>query len=140
MRLLAVVIVLAGLVACKPATAVVPPGPNSPQTQVANIDKTLADAVNAAVKTTIALRDQGKVSQANTVVIENWCKAVATADDAIATELGSTDTWAVQKQKILLMVVNQAVPLATANLDPSLAAALNGVANLISQIQQQVSQ
>jgi len=40
--------------------------PNSPQTTVALTVKTVADADLAGVKTVIALRDAGKLSQANT--------------------------------------------------------------------------
>ena len=60
-----------GLVGCgNPSANTVAP-PNSPQSTVALTVKTVADADLAGVKTVIALRDQGKLSQANTTTIEN---------------------------------------------------------------------
>jgi hypothetical protein len=121
-------------------TSATTPAPvNSPQTQVLNIDKTLADAINAAVKAAIILRDQGKLSQANTTLIENWAKAAAILDDQIATELGSADTWAVQKTKILAMLPGFKIPVVS-GLDPTLQADLVGITAIVAQIQGQVTQ
>lgn len=117
-----------------------PAPPNSPQALVLNADKTLADANNAAVKLVIALRDQGKVSQATTSVIESWCASVAMLDDSIATELGSADTWAAQKQKILLLLAGFALPPVIGNLDPTLQSDLAVIGSLLTQIQGQVNQ
>ena len=83
MRLTAVFVLalfLAGCGASTPTTPVTPVPPNSPQTQALNVDKTLADAISAAVNTAISLRNAGKISQADTATIENWAKSAAILD------------------------------------------------------------
>lgn len=126
------------LYGCGTPTASTPAPPNSAQTQVLNIDKTLADAINAAVKLSITLRDQGKLSQANNLIIQNWAKSAVKLDDDIATELGSADPWSVQKTKILAMLPGLKVP-AVSGLDATMQANLAAVTTIIAQIQAQVS-
>ena len=119
-------------------SATTPAPPNSPQAAVLNITKTLADATNTAEKLSVALRNAGTLSAANNLIIRNWCGAVAKLDDAIATEIGSTDTWAVQKQKILLLVAGFAIPKVVGVIGPGLAGDLASVGALIVSIQTQV--
>jgi hypothetical protein len=111
--------------------------PNSPQTQALNITKTLADSINAAVKAGIALRDQGKLTQANNLVIQNWARSAVALDEQIATELGSADPWSIQKTKILAMLPGMKVPTIS-GLDASMAANLTAITALIAQIQGQL--
>ena len=140
MRTLAATLLCSFLLACgNPSTAVTPAPPNSAQTAVANINKTLADADNTAVKLAIALRNAGTLTQANTAVIETWCKSVQVLDDAIATELGSADVWATQKQKILLLVAGFAGPKIIGAIDPGLSGDLAAVSTLLTSIQAQVT-
>jgi len=120
-----------------PTTATTPAPPNSPQTQALNITKTIADSINAAVKTAISLRDSGKLSQANTTAIENWAKSAAVLDDTIATELGSADPWTLQKQKILVMIPAFNIP-GSSTMDATIQASLKAVSTLIMQLQAQV--
>ena len=129
------------LLACgNPPSATTPAPPNSPQAAVLNITKTLADATNTAEKLSVALRNAGTLSAANNLIIRNWCGAVAKLDDAIATEIGSTDTWAVQKQRILLLLAGFAAPKIIGAIDPGLTSDLAVVATWISAIQMQVAQ
>jgi len=111
--------------------------PNSPQTQALNITKTLADSINAAVKAGIALRDVGKLTQANNLVIQNWARSAVALDEQIATELGSADPWSIQKTKILAMLPGMKVPTIS-GLDASMAANLTAITALIAQIQGQL--
>lgn len=128
-----------GLVGCGNPSATTPAPPNSPQTQVLNIDKTLADAINGAVRASIVLRDQGKMSQANVTLIQAWAKSAVAVDDAIATELASSDPWSVQKTKILALLPGMKVPTVS-GLDPTIQADLVAITAIIAQIQAQVSQ
>ncbi len=128
-----------GLCACGTPTASTPAPPNSSQTQVLNIDKTLADAINATVKLTITLRDQGKLSQANVTLIQSWAKTAVAVDDQIATELASSDTWTVQKAKILQMITTIKIP-SISGLDPAAQNSLLAAQAIIEQIRMQVSQ
>ena len=136
---LALALILVGCGASTPTTPAVPVPPNSPQTQVLNITKTLADSINAAVKTAISLRDSGKIDQATTLTIENWAKSAAVLDDTIATELGSADPWPLQKQKILVILPAFRIP-GTSYVNTTLQAALTAVGTILSQLQVQVAQ
>ncbi len=138
MRLVCASLALLLLVGCgNPPQASTPTPPNSPQTQVLNIDKTLADSINGAVKASISLRDQGKMTQANVTLIQGWAKSAVAVDDAIATELSSADPWATQKTKILAMLPSLKVP-AVSGLDPTIQADFVAITAIIAQIQAQV--
>ena len=106
MRTLAATFSLFFPLACRnPGTAVTPaPPPNSRADGSREYKQDAGGRGPSAVKLAIALRNAGTLTQANTAVIETWCKSVQVLDDAIATELGSADAWATQKQKILLLV------------------------------------
>lgn len=142
MRKLVLALVLSlGAVAttsCGTATATTPvPVQNSPQTQVHNINKTFADSVNAAVKTAIAMRDQGKLSQAVTQQIEDWSVAASLVSDKVEMELTSSDTWAVQKQKILLALTGLQIPN-PGNVESTVQVALTTVGTVLVQFQMEV--
>ena len=137
--LLCSVLLINGCSSSTPVAPTIPIPPNSPQTQAVNITKTLADSINAAVNTAISLRGSGKLSAANTTLIENWASSAAKLDDSIATELSSSDTWAVQEQKILVLIPTFKIP-GTSTLDVSMQAAISAVSALLNQLQAQVSQ
>jgi len=120
-----------------PVTVGTPAPVNSPQTQVLNVTKTLADSINAAVKTAIALQGQGTISVADTQTVVTWAKASAILDDQIATELGSADAWTLQKKKIVASLAGFKLPQVTSN--PTLQLALQQVLVLVQQIQLQVT-
>lgn len=127
------------LVSCgNPATPSVPPPPNSAQTQVLNVTKTLHDAVDAAVRTAISLRDNKVISAADTRTVENWALSVLDLNDKMLAELGSSDSWTVQKQKLVTFLVGFKLPVVTSN--QTLQADLNAIQVIIQQIQGQVFQ
>ena len=120
------------------ATAPVTPAPpNSPQTQALNVCKTITDSISAAVNTTIQLRNAGKVSQADTTIIENWAKSAYALDDSITAELTSADAWAIQKQKVLLMLPLFKIP-GTSTADTTIQAALAAVTTTVALLKGQV--
>jgi purine nucleoside permease len=122
------------------ATApVTPVPPNSAQTQVFNVNKTIADSIHGAVTASITLRDQGKISQATLAQVEAWAKAAVPVCDQIDSEIGSSDAWATQRVKILALLPQFKVP-AIAGIDPSIQTLLSNVTTLIAQIQAQVTQ
>lgn len=116
-----------------PPTATTPAPPNSAQTQLLNVTKTLADAINASVRTAISLRNSNQISAADTLAVENWAKAAATLDDQIAAEIGSADPWAVQKQKILLLLPGFQLPI-TGTTNATLQASLVAVSQTVALI------
>ncbi len=134
---LALLIVL--LVSCVTPTTSTPPGPNSPQTSVALAVNTIADADQAAVKTVIALRDQGKLSQANTTTIENWLAFVATTDKQIAAILQKAEPWDQQKREIFVLLATVTAPAVVATVDPGAQTAIAQILTLIAQLKVQVA-
>ena len=130
---------LAGLYGCgNPPTATTPAPPNSPQSTVALTVKTVADADLAGVKTVIALRDAGKLSQANTTTIENWLAFVANTDKQISTVLANGQPWAQQKTAILTLLGTVTAPNIAGAIDPGAQAVIAQILTLVNQIRVQV--
>jgi len=118
--------------------AAVDPLANSPQTTVAQLNKTVADANLAGVKTVIALRDQGKLSQPNTVTIQNWLAFVATTNKSIGTILVKPESWSQQKAEILSLLATVTAPTLAGNIDPGAQVVVTQIMTLINQIREQV--
>lgn len=122
-----------------PATTTTPAPPNSPQITVAQTVKTVADADQAAVKTVISLRDQGKLSQANTVTIENWLALVANTDKSIGLILAKPESWASQKVEIYALLATVTAPTIVTTIDPGAQAVITQVVTLLNVIKSQVA-
>jgi hypothetical protein len=129
-----------GLLACgNPPTATTPAPPNSPQSTVALTVKTIADSDLAGIKAVIALRDQGKLSQANTTTIENWLGFVANADKQVSAILAKNEPWAQQKAEILALLGTVTAPnLASPIDDPGAQVVVAQILTLVNQIRAQV--
>lgn len=136
LMLLASTTILQSCASRVPVAPGIPLPPNSPQTQVLNVTKTLHDAVDAAVRTAISLRDNKTISPADARNVENWSLSVLDLNDKMLNELGSNDSWQVQKQKLLLSLAGFKLPAVTSN--QVLQSALNSVQAIIQQIQGQV--
>jgi len=129
-----------GLCGCGTPTATTPsPVSNSPQSTVELTVKTVADSAQAGVKTVIALRDQGKLSQANTTTIENWLGFVATTDKQISAILAKNETWAMQKTEILMLLGTVTAPTLATTVDPGAQAVVAQILTLVNQIKVQVT-
>ncbi len=141
MKTLAILAFVLILASCGTPTATTPApvAPNSPQTTVALTVKTVADSASAGVKTVIALRDQGKLSQANTVTIENWLGFVATTDKQITAILAKSETWAQQKSEILTLLGTVTAPSIVNTIDPAAQVVVAQVMTLVAQIKTQVA-
>jgi hypothetical protein len=138
-RYIASVVLALALVGCgNPSANTPPPIQNSPQSTVALSVKTVADADLAGVKTVIALRDAGKLSQANTTTIENWLGFVATADKQISLILAKPEPWAQQKAEILTQLALVTAPTLTGAIDPGAQAVVAQIMTLVNQIKAQV--
>ena len=140
MKTLITLVITLGLVGCGTPTANTPTPPNSPQTTVALTVKTVADSASAGVQTVIALRDQGKLSPANTTVIENWLGFVATTDKQITAILANGQSWANQKTQILTLLSTVTAPAIATVIDPGAQVVISQVTTLINQIKTQVVQ
>lgn len=112
--------------------------PNSPQTTVALTIQFVADSTQSGVKTVIALRDQGKLSQANTTIIENWLGLVAQTDKQISAILAKPEDWTTQKREIFLALTGVQAPLGPIGIDPGAQAVIAQIMTLINQIRAQV--
>ncbi len=120
-----------------PTSATTPNPPNSPQVQAHNINKALADSINALVKTAISMRDQGKLSSGNTKQIEDWSVSATLVSDKIEMEITSTDPWPVMKQKIVLLLTGFQIPNPSPT-ESTVQAALAAVKTVLTQLQAQV--
>lgn len=140
-RPLVLAIALCGLLelGCAPQNSnpAVPLSPTAQQ-QILNADKLLADAVNGAVKAVIALRDQGKVSQADTTFVETYCAVAAKFSDSLDTIVTSSDPWSVQRSKIISLVQTTAFPLVASNVSSGAAALIVQIGVVFNQIKGQV--
>ena len=112
-RLRAMCLVLACLlVGCavkNPATV----APISPQQSVMMADHLLAVAANTALKTAIALRDDGKLDPADAAVVRTYAVAAAALADQIATIDSSGEPWPVIRQRVLAAIQAAVFPLLT---------------------------
>ena len=138
MRLAIVLAVALTLGGCASTTAVTPAPPNSPQTTVALSVKTVADAATSALQTVNGLRDQGKLSQANTVTIQNWIGVVFTTDKQITAILANGQPWASQKTAILTQLATVTAPAIATTIDPGAQSAIAQVMTLVNQVKAQV--
>lgn len=127
------------LVSCAKATTSTPTPPNSPQTTVAQINNTVADADQAGVKTVIALRDAGKLSQANTATIETYLALVATTNKSIGLILAKPEPWTAQRAEILTLLATVTAPTIATAIDPGASAVIAQIQTLIAQIRAQVA-
>lgn len=127
--------------ASNPVSTTTPAPVNSPQTQLHNVNKALADGISAAVNTAITLRNQGKISPVTARQIEDWSVSGSIISDKVEMEITSADTWPVQKQKILVILTGFHVPtIGTGAIDGTLQAALSAIGTLLQQLQGQVNQ
>jgi hypothetical protein len=96
---LVLILLLAGC-AAKDPNAVPTPAP----IQVANSINALAQSVDAATTALIAARDAKKISQDDLNISFRVITAIATTGKQLNVELRSSDTWNVQKAKMLKII------------------------------------
>lgn len=105
-----------------------------PQVVIANAVGVLAQAVDGAVKASIAARDQGKVSQADLTAIENFAQPVALLVKSLDAELDSADTWPVQKSKILALINAAGLAQLKGRISPTAQALVSVIISSVNQI------
>jgi len=138
MKTLATLVIILGLVGCGGTpTANTPGPPNSAQTQAHNVNKTLADSINTVVKTSIAMRDQGKLTPATAKQIEDWAVSASLVSDKVEMEIASGDSWAVAKPKILALLLTIQIPN-PGPVESTVQIALTAVATVLNQLKAQV--
>lgn len=117
---------------CAKPTVVTPVTPAN--IQMAQLSKTLADAESTASKTLIALRDNSKITQSETQMVQNYILVAATTGKAMDAELVSADDWPTQKSKIVQMWVASGIGQAKASLSPTAGLVLDSILSVINQI------
>ena len=115
-----------------------PASPTPPQITIANAVNALAQAVDGAVTTAIAARDQGKVDQADVAAIESYCKTIALTGKAVNAELRSPDTWEVQRVKILQIVSASGLGTLKAHISPAAQVLVSSLVVLVNEISSSV--
>ena len=112
-----------------------PTGARTPENvQVANLSKTLADALRTGNKTIMQLRDSGKIQQAEVVKLQNYMVVAAKCGKATNAELISPDDWPTQKTKIIQIWTNAGLSNAMASLSPEAGVALQTTVMVVNQI------
>ena len=138
MKRLILAVSLVALWGCPAPTTTTPAPPNSPQSTIALTVNTIADTDQAAVRTIISLRDQAKISPADTTVIENWLALAATTDKQIGLILAKPETWAQQKVEIYTLLATVTAPTIATTIDPGAQAAVAQIVTLLNAIKTQV--
>ena len=138
MKRLILAVSLVALWGCPASTTTTPAPPNSPQSTIALTVNTIADTDQAAVRTVIGLRDQAKISPADTTVIENWLALAATTDKQIGLILAKPETWAQQKVEIYTLLATVTAPTIATTIDPGAQAAVAQIVTLLNTIKTQV--
>lgn len=129
-----------GSTGCASATVSTPAPvqPNSPQSTVALLNKSVADTNLAGIKTVITLRDAGKLSQANTRTIQDWQEFIARTNKSIGLILVKPEPWSTQKSEILALLVTVTAPQLVGVIDTQAQAVVSGIMTLVNQIREQV--
>ena len=125
------------LTACPPSTTpttTTPVAPTPPQITVANAVNSLAQAVDGAVTTAMAARDAGKMDQSDVTAVEAFAAAIAGAGKQVDAELRSTDAWATQRTKILVMVSNSSLATLKAHISPAAQVTVSTLVIVVNQI------
>ena len=129
----ALVLALCLMSGCAGTNVGTPPTP--PQITAASAVNALAQAVDGAVTSAIAARDQGKVTVEDTAAIEAFGKALALSGKQIDAELRSADTWSVQKVAIIKLMADAGLSQLKTRISPgaqALVVSLVVIANQIS--------
>lgn len=108
--------------------------PTPPPIQVANSVNALAQSLNAATSGFIAARDAGELSQTDLTAAFNVITPIANAGKLINAELRSSDTWEVQKVKILGIVTGSGAAEAARHLPPNARAIMVAAITLFNSI------
>ena len=93
--------------------------PTPPQIQVANAVNVLAHGSNTVVDALTAARDNGTISQADLTTAFTVNRIFIATGQQIKAEMSSTDTWEVQKAKILKIIVDSGVAAVALKLPPT---------------------
>ena len=101
---------------------------------MANSINTLAQTLNAATSGLIAARDAGELSQADLTAAFNVITPIANAGKAINVELRSSDTWEIQKVKVLGIVTGSGAAEAARHLPPNARAIMLAAITLFNSI------
>ena len=116
-------------------TGTTPPVPTPPQITVANGVATLASGSDAAAHACATGYSNGTISQADFNACKSVITALATAGKQIDAEQNSTDTWTVQKSKIVTILTNTGLAQITSRVSPNVALLISAIvttANAIS--------
>lgn len=125
-----ILVLFVGCAAKQPNVQGAPP----PGVQVATLSRTLADTLHASNETLKTLRDEGKLSQADTTTVQNYLVIAASAGKEMDAELMSADPWPTQAQKITLIWTRTSISTAAKNLSPPAAGILDNIINVVNAI------
>jgi hypothetical protein len=124
--------VVLALIGCASKNPAIPATPAN--VQLASFSKTLADTLQTSSRGLIALRDNGSISQAETVTVQNYILLAANTGKAMDAELVSADDWPTQKAKIIKLWSSAGLGAAQANLGAGAAMIISTIIDVVNQI------
>jgi|ERR1051326_59611 hypothetical protein len=131
MKKVLIVILLLAFVSC----ARVPnPGSVPPGVQVANLSRALAETLRTSNQSIQVLRDQARITPAETRIIQNYLVIAAGAGKQMDAELMSADPWAVQSQKIIQIWTATSIGVARDHLGADAKEILNTIIVVVNQV------
>lgn len=134
LNLLLVIGLVIGLgVGCHKSTTVSTPAVPA-NVQVAGFSRTLADGISTSSRTLAALRDNGKVTEAETLIVQNYILTTARTGKAMDAELLSSDDWPTQRAKIVQLWVATGLSNAKSNLSTTAGLVLDTILSVVNQI------
>lgn len=116
-----------------PAVPIVAAVPETPEIQVLKYQRVLSAVNNAAITTTIQLRDAGKLDNVTAQKINSLALEVANVDKAIAVIMGDGSSWAAQRIQVASLLAQLGLSKLTS--DPTIQSAFAQVLDLLHKIE-----
>ena len=131
---LTISVLLIAFVACQKNAASSSPPSTPSNVQMATLSKTLADACATASSTVISLRNNGKITEAETRTVQNYIVLAVNTDKAMNSELVSADDWPTQRSRIIQLWTAAGLSAAKANLSTTAGLVLDIIIVVVNQI------
>jgi len=130
-KLSALVLVLI-MTSCAAKNSTTPSTPAN--VQMASLSKALADALSTASKSVITLRDNGTISQKETLDVQGYILVAANSGKQMDAQLVSASDWPTQKAAIIKIWTTAGLSTAKSQLSPTAGVILDTIINVVNQI------
>ena len=126
------------LLGCPSSTPVnTPSAPNPTSLTVINIDKTVMDQLVTVNNTVKTLRDQGKMAEAQVIMVQNYLVVAGTClanTDIVALQANGADLTSAQKSAIVAIWSDPGITGLKAQLSPDSALLVSSIVTGVNQV------